>query len=645
MNAGTLTRIALALTLLGSSAAFAMDQTIVVLPLDLSKAAGKMSPEARASVEEMIRDEAISQLPGWTVLSGETTIKKLEDNGVDPSKCGDGSCHLETARMMTVPMFISGSIQFIEGTYTASIRLIDTKSGQILAATSFESAKILGLRVEFRKGAPEFFARAGLLGGGNGSANAASAPSPAPANPGNTAQAQGVLKVVSSPSGAKVSIDGDPAGSAPLTVKKDAGTYVVTLELPGFAPVSRTVELQAGRSAVVNEKLMQAAGYLDISIAPAAAASGARVTVDGVAAGTGKQGPYKVGKHTIAAQSAGYRGTEASAEVESGGTNSVPLTLEALPGKLLLSVNVAADCASGLARVHATAESLAKLEVPAGRAHVVCSAEGRDDASADIEVAPGKAVTVTLELKHYTGPTAGKTRVETKSGLEFVYIPPGTFHEGCEPQDKDCYDNEKPGHTASVRALWLGKTDVTVAAYKKCIAAGACEDISNDDDQHRCNLKNGRLDHPMNCLDWKSAQTFCSWVGGRLPSAEEWEYAAKSGESRIFPWGNAAIDSRRANVCDKRCKAANPSLTADESLDDGYAATSPVGAFPAGASKWGLLDMAGNVWQWTSTDYDASNKELRGGSWSNHPQFLRVSLRFRLVPSNRNVNVGFRCGL
>lgn len=599
-----------------------MDQTIVVLPLDIRKAEGKMSTSARASVEEMIRDEAIGQLPGWTVLSGETTIKKLEDNDVDPNKC----CHLETARMMTVPMFVSGSIQFIEGTYTASIRLIDTKSGQILAATSFESAKILGLWVEFRKGAPEFFARAGLLGGGNGSANAAPAASPQPgasATPANTAPAQDVLKVVSAPSGAKVSIDGDAAGSAPLTVKKDAGTYVVTLELPGFAPVSRTAELQAGRSAVVNKKLMQAAGYLDISIAPSAAASGARATVDGVAAGTGKQGPYKVGKHTIAAQSAGYQGTEASAEVENGGTNSVPPTLEALPGKLLLAVDAAADCASGSARAHATAESLTKLEVPAGRAHVVCSAEGRDDASADLEVAPGKAVTVTLELKRYTGPTAGKIRVEPKSVLAFVYLPAGSFHRGCEPQDTQCDGDEKPGRTATVSAFWMGKTDVAVSAYQKCVQAGGCSEPKTGG---LCNWSTSKTNHPVNCVDWTQATAFCSWAGGRLPTADEWEYAAKGGESRIYPWGNQAPNETLAKF----------------GIDNG---TAPAGSYPTGASKHGLLDMAGSVWQWTAINYDSSTKELRGGGWVSPPQSLRASSRFRYAPSGQSYGIGFRCGL
>lgn len=79
-------------------------------------------------------------------------------------------------------------------------------------------------------------------------------------------------------------------------------------------------------------------------------------------------------------------------------------------------------------------------------------------------------------------------------------------------------------------------------------------------------------------------------------------------------------------------------------MDDGYAFTSPVGSYPAGASKWGLLDMAGNVWQWTASDYDATHKELRGGGWVFPPVVLRASDRVGVDPSTWEIYLGFRCG-
>jgi len=248
------------------------------------------------------------------------------------------------------------------------------------------------------------------------------------------------------------------------------------------------------------------------------------------------------------------------------------------------------------------------------------------------------------------GPRAGDIQVEPKSGLEFVYIPAGTFHFGCEQQDQECRANEKPGTSVSVPAFWLGKTHVTVAAWEKCANAGGCaaEPRTRDEAPNRCNAKNGRLHHPMNCIKWKEARDFCAWAGGRLPEAQEWEYAAKSGESRIYPWGDEKPTGRHANFCDKRCHDADPDAArfSDNTQDDGFAGTSPVGSHPAGASKWGLLDMAGNVNDWTASNYNDNNKELRGGSLSDSPKWLRASSRGDFGPPEfQGTSFGFRCGL
>lgn len=272
-----------------------------------------------------------------------------------------------------------------------------------------------------------------------------------------------------------------------------------------------------------------------------------------------------------------------------------------------------------------------------------------------MEVGAGKARSVKLVLAR-AQLRAGQVKTEPKSGLEFVYIPAGSFHFGCEPQDQNCGKDEKPGRSVSVRAFWLGKTDVTVAAYARCAAAGACESSihSIETEQHTCNWKNGRLDHPINCVNWNDSKRFCAWAGGRLPTAEEWEYAAKSGESRVYPWGDQPVNGQRANFCDRNCPNALSDMDKkvfrdahwiDDAENDGYAGTSPVGYFPAGVTKWGLLDMAGNVMNWTATDYDAESKELRGGGWSAQPHDLRASSRSMYAPSYRFHFMGFRCGL
>jgi iron(II)-dependent oxidoreductase len=112
-----------------------------------------------------------------------------------------------------------------------------------------------------------------------------------------------------------------------------------------------------------------------------------------------------------------------------------------------------------------------------------------------------------------------------------------------------------------------------------------------------------------------------------LPTSEEREYAAKGGQSRIFPWGDEPWTVERANIAGQ---------------NDGYETTSPVGRFPTGASLHGLLDLVGDVWEWTASDLDGG-KELRGGGHLVHPKNARNSYRYKQASTNWNPNYGFRC--
>ena len=149
----------------------------------------------------------------------------------------------------------------------------------------------------------------------------------------------------------------------------------------------------------------------------------------------------------------------------------------------------------------------------------------------------------------------------------------------------------------------------------------------------------GLDDHPVVQVSWRDAGAFCRHHGLRLPSEEEWEFAARGRDGRIFPWGTAAPDAggaRRANYGTNECCAAD--------MSDGYHETAPVGSYPAGVSPFGLHDMAGNVWEWTaSPDGDSGKYVIRGGGWGNNPYCLRVSYRHRNPPDIGLDMVGFRC--
>jgi formylglycine-generating enzyme required for sulfatase activity len=150
----------------------------------------------------------------------------------------------------------------------------------------------------------------------------------------------------------------------------------------------------------------------------------------------------------------------------------------------------------------------------------------------------------------------------------------------------------------------------------------------------------GLDDHPVVQASAEDAAAFCAYYRMRLPTEEEWEYAARGVDQRRYPWGDeppVQSGARRANFGTVECCAPDAS--------DGHARTAPVGQYPAGASPFDLLDMAGNVWEWTASRFPGRPDEavLRGGGWGNNPHCLRVSYRHG-NPSDIGLDmVGFRC--
>ena len=228
----------------------------------------------------------------------------------------------------------------------------------------------------------------------------------------------------------------------------------------------------------------------------------------------------------------------------------------------------------------------------------------------------------------------------------------------------DANDNEKPVHPVTLNSFQIDRTEVTVAAYAECVAAGACSEadayLNKLGDYHIfCNWKHpeNRSSHPINCVDFNQATAFCAWAQKRLPTEEEWEYVARRGlDGGTYPWGNDKPDQTRLNACGTGCPEnllakGFPRYQTLYAADDGWPETSPVGSFPAGASKDGVLDMAGNVWEWTASQYaayDGSKREdrrvLRGGSWGGgDARTERTTNRFRLSPESKAQFLGLRC--
>lgn len=239
--------------------------------------------------------------------------------------------------------------------------------------------------------------------------------------------------------------------------------------------------------------------------------------------------------------------------------------------------------------------------------------------------------------------------------MSLVYVPAGEFLMGTR-DDQEGDSSERPQHTVYLDAFWIDRTEVTAAQYQRCVEAGACS--APDFTGKYCTYDvDGKSDHPINCVDWNQATAYCAWAGRRLPTEAEWEKAARGVDGRIYPWGDAwdVQTVPRVNFSDKN----DPTGPSTDEVDDGFAATAPVGSFPSGASPYGALDMAGNVWEWvvdwynetiyTMTRENSIDPEtepmrvMRGGTWSFSAYDARAANRGRDRPSGRHETVGFRC--
>ncbi len=149
-----------------------------------------------------------------------------------------------------------------------------------------------------------------------------------------------------------------------------------------------------------------------------------------------------------------------------------------------------------------------------------------------------------------------------------------------------------------------------------------------------------RQSHPVMQVSARDADAFCAYYAMRLPSEDEWEYAARGLDGRRYPWGDAAPrtgGASHANFGTVQCCAAD--------AVDGFLRTAPVGSYLQGVSPFGLHDMAGNVWEWTSSRFPGRDafRVLRGGGWGNNPYCLRTSYRHGNRPTTSLDMVGFRC--
>ena len=276
-------------------------------------------------------------------------------------------------------------------------------------------------------------------------------------------------------------------------------------------------------------------------------------------------------------------------------------------------------------------------------------------ATAETTMVP-TAATIT-EISEIPTSTAFSLRTSSIDGMPQVYIPAGTFRMG--GMDARSGPDERPAHYVTLDAFWMDQLEVTNAMYLLCLQTGPCsapQSIKSSDRRLDYFSNPEFKDYPVVYVTWGQAKIYCEWAGRRLPTEAQWERAARGDDWRTFPWGEDKADGLRANF----------NMLLGE--------TSRVGTYPLGASPFGVLDMSGNVAEWTNDFYSATyyatlgdqavnptgpetssslRRVVRGGSLGDAEINIRVPKRSAVLGSDLSIvpatpgdfspRIGFRC--
>jgi formylglycine-generating enzyme required for sulfatase activity len=271
-------------------------------------------------------------------------------------------------------------------------------------------------------------------------------------------------------------------------------------------------------------------------------------------------------------------------------------------------------------------------------------------------------------------PVAMKPPAPLKCPDGMALIPKGQYFQGSDA--KDAQDNQKPAHNVTLDAYCIDLREVTAGEYEACSNVGKCKRASNEVDWPKITPADKKLysplctfgqkekaDHPINCVSWEMARTYCKAQEKRLPTEAEWEYATRGPDGRVYPWGDEEPTEKHLNACGSECvawgKKSGIPLDALYEKDDGFPTTAPVGRFEAGKSRFGPYDVVGNVWEWVSdwyADYTPEEKTnpagpeggerkvIRGGAFNgSYKEWLRPSYRYAQDPNALSYGIGIRC--
>jgi formylglycine-generating enzyme required for sulfatase activity len=267
--------------------------------------------------------------------------------------------------------------------------------------------------------------------------------------------------------------------------------------------------------------------------------------------------------------------------------------------------------------------SPAVLEVPAGPRKIKLSKDGYRSESKEVLVAAEGIVRLQVKLSPISAgaPVSIVCERRGKDEAEMLRIPGGEFLQGLA---------EGASTKISLKAFWIDKYEVTHAQYARFI-----QETNHPKPAYWDDPAYNRADLPVVGVRWEDASAYARWAGKRLPSEAEWVKAAGGEDGRSYPWGN--------NWEADRCNSLG---TQDE-----FEGLSPVGKFPLGASPYGVMDMAGNVWEWIAyepssvTSPDPGTRIGKGGSWANSREQATISSKAKGNVTLSDCIIGFRCAM
>jgi len=309
----------------------------------------------------------------------------------------------------------------------------------------------------------------------------------------------------------------------------------------------------------------------------------------------------------------------------------------AKPAQLVIQTSSSAEVyLDDIFRGKASSEGRLVIDNPQPREHALrVSLAGKRESRQNVTIVAGQETRIEVLLESNAPPSPVETRRNSEDGLMYVWIPPGNSMMGCSPEDDACFDNEKPAHQVTItRGFWIGQTPVTVGAYKRFTQATKLQ-------IPRAPSSNSSWIHeemPIVMVSWENARDYCEWMGGRLPTEAEWEYAARGGSTEPLYGLIDEIAWYRQNSLDQTHDVAEKR-----------------------ANSFGLYDMLGNVLEWVNDWYEVNYYEksptqdpqgpsrgqchvTRGGAGEFPPPYILVSRRRGDNSQDIGcVNVGFRC--